>query len=72
MKNILKTNYLSLLLVIDVQKNFINKNTRNIPSRIENLIQNNKFPLKVNLDNFISAARGYLNFPATHLAAGIR
>jgi len=35
-------------------------------------IQNNKFPLKVNLDNFISAARGYLNFPATHLAAGIR
>lgn len=43
MKNILKTNYLSLLLVIDVQKNFINKNTRNIPSRIENLIQNNKF-----------------------------
>ena len=28
--------------------------------------------LKVNLDNFISAARGYLNFPATHLAAGIR
>ncbi|CBL22020.1 hypothetical protein CK5_04190 [Blautia obeum A2-162] len=36
------------------------------------LIQNNKFPLKVNLDNFISAARGYLNFPATHLAAGVR
>ena len=26
----------------------------------------------MNLDNFISAARGYLNFPATHLAAGIR
>lgn len=43
MKNILKTNNLSLLLVIDVQKNFINKKTRNIPSRIENLIQKNKF-----------------------------
>lgn len=43
MKNILKTNNLSLLLVIDVQKNFINKKTRNISSRIENLIQNNKF-----------------------------
>ena len=26
----------------------------------------------IQLDNFISAARGYLNFPATHLAAGIR
>ena len=38
MKNILKTNNLPLLLVIDVQKNFINKKTRNIPSRIENLI----------------------------------
>ena len=36
------------------------------------LIQNNKFPLKVNLDNFISAAIGYLNFPATHLAAGVQ
>lgn len=43
MKNILKINNTSLLLVIDVQKNFINKNTRDIPSRIENLIQNNKF-----------------------------
>jgi len=45
---------------------------RLVEGQMSILIQNNKFPLKVNLDNFISAARGYLNFPATHLAAGIR
>lgn len=33
----------SLLLVIDVQNNFINKNTKKIPNRIIKLIKDNKF-----------------------------
>lgn len=43
MKNTLKINNTSLLLVIDVQRNFINKNTRDIPKRIEKLINENNF-----------------------------
>lgn len=43
MKSRLKINNTTLLIVIDVQKDFINKNTKHIPNRIENLIQNNKF-----------------------------
>lgn len=42
MKNTLKTNK-KLLLIIDVQNNFINHNTKNIPLKIEKLIKKNKF-----------------------------
>ena len=43
MKNVLKIDNKALLLVIDVQRNFINKNTKNIPKRIEKLINENNF-----------------------------
>lgn len=43
MKNTLANNETSLLLVIDVQNNFINKHTKNIPNRINKLIKDNKF-----------------------------
>ncbi len=33
----------SLLLVIDLQKNFINENTENVPNNISNLINTNRF-----------------------------
>lgn len=33
----------TLLLIIDVQKSFINENTKNIPKKIEKLLQTNKF-----------------------------
>lgn len=33
----------SLLLVIDLQKNFINQNTKNVPDNISNLINTNRF-----------------------------
>ena len=43
MKNTLDNNTISLLLVIDVQNNFINKHTKNIPNKIEKLIKENRF-----------------------------
>lgn len=42
MKNTLMTNK-KLLLIIDVQNNFINHNTKNIPLKIKKLIKKNKF-----------------------------
>lgn len=33
----------ALLLIIDVQKNFINDNTKKIPNKITNLINKNHF-----------------------------
>lgn len=43
MNNTLNKNETSLLLVIDVQKNFINKNTLDIPNKIDNLINKDIF-----------------------------
>ena len=48
----------SLLLVIDLQNAFINKNTRNLPSKIEKIIKNNQydkivFTRFINFDNSI-------------------